>query len=502
MAQPQGQTLFSALTDQTVRTDPPLLVSSWPYHGSKITLIGDNGLHGFGLSLLSGTLSDTRTLPIILYFNQAVKGISSSTVAIKSELLKEELVWKPLSMNNSNTAQVWVVYLNLANLELQLLKTYSVEINIGHSKGIVSSNGNHYGDPSQISFKVFVQTSYTELTEGQGGKRTTWMDTNLQKIDHFQESDSIVTADQNHHIPTSNWCTEEIVQEITKFQDLLSDKIGRLTLARLLTALDMLSSQHDGRKSNTEEVLQLYTDMMKLDPTHSIYYKDECSLISLKRITSTRDSLIPYCHYYKDATETVSGNVCLRLQNLSLSRIGSIQNLLWVQMLDLSHNELRPIEVIINFGSFTALGPLRLLKSLKVLNNSYNELGSHSIDTMRYLSSSPVAHTEEFAKDRFEILTGSFSATKFWGVASVKANILGVWPQTRRCSLFLRSSLLSAIMLVNLTTPKFWEAFLIFGNLALTELNITGNAVADENFRSFLVKVLPTLTWLGDEELS
>ena len=34
-----------------------------------------------------------------------------------------------------------------------------------------------------------------------------------------------------------------------------------------------------------------------------------------------------------------------------------------------------------------------------------------------------------------------------------------------------------AIMLVNLTTPKFWEALLIFGNLALTELNITGNAV-------------------------
>uniref|UniRef100_K7K7X9 Uncharacterized protein n=1 Tax=Glycine max TaxID=3847 RepID=K7K7X9_SOYBN len=272
------------------------------------------------------------------------------------------------------------------------------------------------------------------------------MDTNLQKIDHFQESDSIVTADQNHHIPTSNWCTEEIVQEITKFQDLLSEydcKIGRLTLARLLTALDMLSSQHDGRKSNTEEVLQLYTDMMKLDPTHSIYYKDECSLISLKRITSTRDSLIPYCHYYKDATETVSGNVCLRLQNLSLSRIGSIQNLLWVQMLDLSHNELRPIE---------GLDAMQLLSCLNLmLNNSYNELGSHSIDTTRYLSSSPVAHTEEFAKD---------------------------------------------------PTPKFWEAFLIFGNLALTELNITGNAVADENFRSFLVKVLPTLTWLGDEELS
>lgn len=465
------------LIDQTVRTDVPLLVSSWPSHGSNITIFGDNGLHGCGLSLLNGTLSDTGTLPIILYFNQAVEGINSSTVAIKSELLKEELVWKPLSIYNSNTAGVWVVYLNLGNMELQLSKTYSVEINIGHSEGIVSSNGNHYGDPSQVSFKVFVQTAYTEPTEGQGGKRTTWKDTNFQRIDHFEESDSIVSADQNHHIPTtSNWCTDEIGEEITKFQELLSEydcKIGKLTLARLLTALDMLSSQHDGRKSNTEEVLQLYTDLMKLDPAHSLYYKDEHSLISLKQITSTRDSLLPYCHYYKDASEAITGYICLRLQNLSLSRMGSIENLLWVQMLDLSHNELQSIEGLeamqllscLNlshnkFGSFTALGPLRLLRSLKVLNISYNELGSHSIDTTRYSCSSPVAHTEEFAWDRFEILTGSFSAT------------------------------------------KFWEPFLIFGSLTLTELNITGNAVADENFRSFIVKLLPTLKWLDDEELS
>ncbi|KAL2339984.1 hypothetical protein Fmac_007924 [Flemingia macrophylla] len=465
------------LIDQTVKNDAPLLVSSWPSHGSNITLIGDNGLRGCGLSLLNGTLSDTGALPIILYFNQAVKGINSSSVAIKSELLKEELVWKPLSMNNSNTAQVWVVYLNLGNMELQQSKTYSVEINVGHSSGILSANGNHYGDPSQISFEVFVETTCTKPTEGQVGKRTTWDDTNFQKIDHFQELDSIATANQNHHIPkSSDWCIEQIVKEITNFRDLLSEydcKIGKLTLARLLTALDMLSSPLDGKKSNTEEVLQLYIDLMKLDPTHPVYYKDEHSLILLKQITSTRDSLLPYCYYHKDATETFTGHVCLRLQNLSLSRMGSIENLLWVQMLDLSHNELQSIEGLeamqllscLNlshnkFGSLTALGPLRSLKSLKVLNISYNELGSHSIDTRRYLCSSPVAHTEEFTWDRIEILTGSFNAA------------------------------------------NFWEAFLIFGSLALTELNITGNAVADENFRSFLVKVLPTLKWLDEEELS
>ncbi|XP_027354920.1 geranylgeranyl transferase type-2 subunit alpha 1 [Abrus precatorius] len=446
------------LIDQTVKTDAPLLVSSWPSHGSNITLNGNN-------------------FPILLYFNQAVEGINTFTVAIKSEILKEELVWKPLSTNNSNTAQVWVAYLNLGTMELQLSKTYSVEINIGHSKGIVSPSGNHYGDPSQISFKVFVQLPYTEPTEGQGGKRTMWNDINFQKVDHFQESNSIVSSDQNHLNPTiSNWCMEEINEEITKFRDLLSEydcKIGRLTLARLLSALDLLSSQHDRRKSHIEEVLQLYTDLMKLDPTHSLYYKDERSRTLLQQITSTRESLLPYCHYYKDATEAITGYVCLRLQNLSLSRMGSVENLLWVQMLDLSHNELQSIDGLeamqllscLNLShnklaSFTALGPLRLLKSLKVLNISYNELGSHSIDTTRYLCSSPLAHTEEFAWDRFEILMGSIGAA------------------------------------------KFWEAFLILGSLKLTELNITGNAVADENFRSFFVKVLPTLKWLDDEELS
>lgn len=216
------------LIDQTVKNDAPLLVSSWPSHGSNITLNGNNCLHGCGLSLLNSTLSDNGTLPVILFFNQAVEGINSSTVAVKSELLKEDLVWKPLSANNSNTAQVWVVYLNLGNMELQPSKSYSIEISIGHSKGIVSSNGYHYGDPSQIAFKVCVQTAYIDRAEEQCGKMTSWKDSDFQKIDHFEESDSIVSADQlmteNRHIPTtSKWCMEEIDEEIAKFWDLLSE---------------------------------------------------------------------------------------------------------------------------------------------------------------------------------------------------------------------------------------------------------------------------------------
>lgn len=137
-------------------------------------------------------------------------------------------------------------------------------------------------------------------------------------------------------------------------------------------------------------------------------------------------------------------------KGLTVNFLTGLEAMQLLSCLNLSHNK---------FGSFTALGPLRLLKSLKVLNISCNELGSHSIDTRRYLCSSPLAHSEVFAWDRFEILCGSYSAT------------------------------------------KFWEAFLIFESLNLTDLNIAGNAVADENFASFIVKVLPTLKLLNDEEL-
>lgn len=62
-------------------------------------------------------------------------------------------------------------------------------------------------------------------------------------------------------------------------------KIGKLTLARLLTARDALMSPD--QYVHSEEVLKLYSDLMKLDPTHSRYYKDEYSLILLQQVISS-----------------------------------------------------------------------------------------------------------------------------------------------------------------------------------------------------------------------
>ena len=80
-----------------------------------------------------------------------------------------------------------------------------MEINIGHSKGTVSSNKNYYGDHSQISFKLFVQTHILNLLKHRLEKGLHgWIQICKKKNDHFQESNSIVTANQNHHIPTTS----------------------------------------------------------------------------------------------------------------------------------------------------------------------------------------------------------------------------------------------------------------------------------------------------------
>lgn len=111
-------------------------------------------------------------------------------------------------------------------------------------------------------------------------------------------------------------------------------------------------------------------------------------------------------------------------------------------------------------GSFTSLESLRHLKSLKVLDLSYNEIGAHSVDTTRYLCSSPLCHSIGSEWDGSELVTD--------GVSLV----------------------------------SYWEAFFILKGLKLTQLDITGNAIADEKFTAFLAEVLPALKWLDGVQLN
>lgn len=63
------------------------------------------------------------------------------------------------------------------------------------------------------------------------------------------------------------------------------------------------------------------------------------------QVTLSMESILRYYHQYGDSTSpSMDSHFCLRLNDLSLSRIGNVEQLLWIQMLDLSHNKIRSIE--------------------------------------------------------------------------------------------------------------------------------------------------------------
>lgn len=476
------------LLEQTVTKDSPWLISCWPASGSELIISDSKSASSCTGSPFSSYFSDGVEMPVILYFNQAVKGVNTFTVNVRSVFAEsKDLVWRPLSLNNFGSAQAWVAFLKFSEVKIDYSMSYEVEVSLGDSSGIVSLNGCPLTHAFQSKFMVQFQQPNSQKTEGQNIGSISWEDSNFQNYEGSPEQCNIIPPciqlkmDKDHEPIASKWQVDILMNEIELFRELLSAadcKIGKLTLARLLTALDTLMLYNNTSNScqmpHTEEILALYTDLMKLDPSHSQYYREEHGLTFLRQVSCSKENLLRYCWLYRNSELSDNRNlVCLRLNNLSLARVGSIENLLWVQMLDLSHNELRSIEGLeamqllscLNLSnnkikSFTALDPLRHLKSLKVLNISQNEIGKHSIDTTRYLCSSPLSHAE----------VSDWKKSGLWSTDDAQLS-------------------------------KYWEAFLVFKGLTLVELGITGNAVVNEDFRSFLLKILPTLKRLDDTSL-
>ncbi|XP_047334562.1 geranylgeranyl transferase type-2 subunit alpha 1 [Impatiens glandulifera] len=467
------------LLSQTFKGDNPLLISTWPPNESRISLSAD------GYRLITAPPSVdfhlcTTTIPLVLSFTEVVQGVNSSSVIVESEYdSNEDVIWKPLSTDSSLGAQVWVAHLNFPEEKNQPLQPYEIKVSIGHSSGITSSSGIHLCEPSQFKFTVTVNCHTSVDTEGSFWRLDSWgnehfhlLQTNLFGLPRIQNE--IALTDHN-------WKLESIETETALFRELLSEtncKIGKLTLARLLLAHDtMMYSNRDSSDSKSiqaDETLQIYNDLISMDPSHSEYYKEEYSLVLLQQMTSSHESLLKRSYCYKGPTSSGFDNAtCLRLNNLKLSRIGSVDRLLWVQMLDLSDNQLRSIDGLESMqllsclnlannkiASFSALEPLKMLnKSLKVVNVSNNEIGAHSINSRRYLCASPFSHTVGSDWNLSEFITNSAEKT------------------------------------------TYWEAFALLKDLKLTQLDINGNPIDNEKFNSFLVKILPSLKWLDNLDL-
>ncbi|KAL6564466.1 hypothetical protein OROMI_015916 [Orobanche minor] len=461
------------LLDQTL-THEPVFLSSWPPHASHLYLSLDGCLKGRqSLSTLEYH-SKSGTFPLVLYFSDAVEGVSSSTVTVEYQAA-DSLIWKPLAANNLVYSQAWLTYLKFPD-ETHSLEAFSVEVTIGHTAGITSLSGMPCSQSCHLSFSVSVSSDDRKHFEVQTTDKKSCEEENFKAL--ATESQELNLAHSLSKLEITKWSMEIISNEIAHCRELLSVancKIGKLTLARLLMARNTLlsyGSPADGTEANYEYIIVLYQDLMKMDPSHTSYYEDEYSLVLFKQLTSNKVSLSKQCSQCQESlSPSINSYLSVGLNGLSLSRVGSMEHLLWVQVLDLSHNKLHSIEGLETLQllsclklshnklcSFLALEPLKMLKCLKVLDISDNEIGAHSIDTRRYLCASPLTHS-----------VGSDWHFQKFADGDVKLK-------------------------------DHWGAYLLFKDLNLIQLDIMGNAVVDDRLKAFLFKLMPEMKLLDGEK--
>ncbi|XP_066369826.1 geranylgeranyl transferase type-2 subunit alpha 1-like isoform X2 [Miscanthus floridulus] len=463
------------LLAQTSSPDNPQLIASWPSNAAKLTssLIKEK--------VEQHTLSSiwSRTVPIVLYFNEPVKGLNQSSVNLKSDLeFSKDIQWRPLTMADSGYSNCWAAYLQISN-ECSSLQEYSVEVNIPCSDDIVSRSGSNYNSPVHFTFDIELISNDTAQGLDLFDKPVAWnCSESFQShgnrdpipVDLLKITSALVEQD-------SNWHFERLSEEIDLFRELPDDnsKFGKLTLARLLLACAAIKSRGRSlieRKGYCEEALGLFTDLIHLDPSHKQYYEDERSLVLMDKLTCDMETFMNHCSVQVQPNSAPLNHV--QLCRLSLTRIGFAERLLWVQMLDLSHNSLRSVEglealqhlMFLNISnnqisSFTALEPLMKIISLKVLDLSFNKIGAHSIDTTRYICSSPFSHKIK-ASEAFE-----------------------------------------EYQKVNINVEEYWDAIRFFRSLKLAQLDIKGNEIASkENFRTLVVTLIPCLKWFDGEDVN
>jgi len=165
-----------------------------------------------------------RTVPIVLYFNEPVKGLNQSSVKLKSDLeFGKDIRWRALSVTDSGYSNCWATYLQIAN-ECSSSQQYSVDVSIPCSDDIVSRSGSTYNCPVHLTFAI-------ELISDEA-----------QDIDLFDKpvswnrSESFQPHENHESMPfdllkitsalveeDSNWHFERLSEEIDLFRELPDD---------------------------------------------------------------------------------------------------------------------------------------------------------------------------------------------------------------------------------------------------------------------------------------
>jgi geranylgeranyl transferase type-2 subunit alpha len=143
------------LLAQTSTPENPQLIASWPCNGAELflSLVGEKAEQNTQSSIWCYSLKE-RIVPIVLYFNEPVKGLNPSNVKLESDLVfTKDVNWKPLSVTDYGYSNCWATHLEITN-ECNSPQQFSIEVSIPCSNNIVSRSGSHYNCPVQFMFSI------------------------------------------------------------------------------------------------------------------------------------------------------------------------------------------------------------------------------------------------------------------------------------------------------------------------------------------------------------
>lgn len=232
------------LLAQTSSPENPQLIASWPSNGSNLSLSSLSSICCYSLK--------EGILPIVLYFNEPVKGLSSSGVSLNSDLVvSKNIQWRPLSVTDSGHSNCWVTYLEVSNLECNSLQQFSVEVSITNSDEIVSRSGSNYNCPVHFSFTF-------ELSNN---------DSTAKDIDPIHE---LISWDFSEpllsHVNPSCICFEQL-----KITNSLVHKESKWHLERLSDEIDLFRELHDDNRLGHFPLLHLLLNLFGF-PFHIMPY--------------------------------------------------------------------------------------------------------------------------------------------------------------------------------------------------------------------------------------
>lgn len=212
------------LLAQTVKQDTLLVVSSWPPNGFHLHVPINDCLDGCVRPPVT-----SLDYPVVLYFNEFVRGVNSTTVTVEVEYdSNSDLLWRPLSTNSFGCAQAWVTYLNYPNEKLHASKIYPVKVTLGHTQGITSLSGIDYNQPSCIAFTVSLPYSDPQQFKDDTENRISWSEENFYVYEASSRNPNPVDffcklrINEDHALTSSKWHAETIANEIAHYRELLS----------------------------------------------------------------------------------------------------------------------------------------------------------------------------------------------------------------------------------------------------------------------------------------